>query len=131
MTRKLLLVPAFAMTAACAALPEKPVFLTGQWGGPGADLLIEGGLATIRYDCASGSIDSNLSAAGVFSAPGSYRAGQPGPIRVGQIFTSVRATYSGKVDQDVMTLTARLEDGTVIGPHSLTRGQAGQLAGCG
>lgn len=130
MTARILLVPVVALIAGCAALPEKPVFLTGQWGGPGADLLIEGGLATVRYDCASGSIDSNLSATGAFSAPGSYRAGQPGPIRVGQIFTSVRATYSGSVDKDVMTLTARLEDGTVIGPHRLTQGQPGQLAGC-
>ena len=127
---KLALLPLLAITASCAAMPNRPVFLTGQWGGQGAELLIEGGLATVRYDCAGGTIDSNLSAAGTFSAPGSYRAGQPGPVRVGQIFTSVKATYSGTVEKDKMVLTAKLEDGTVIGPHMLTQNRPGQLTSC-
>lgn len=114
----------------CAALPSKPVFLTGQWGGPGISLLIEGGIAQVQFDCAAGTIDSNLSAGGAFSAPGTYRAGQAGPIRVGQIFSSQRATYSGSVADNSMTLSVRLEDGSSVGPFTLIRGDAGQIRRC-
>ena len=114
----------------CAALPSKPVFLTGPWGGQGINLLIEGGIAQVQFDCAAGTIDSNLSASGVFSAPGTYRAGAAGPVRVGQIFTSQRATYSGSVAANTMTLSVRLEDGTALGPFTLTQGAEGQLQRC-
>ena len=127
---RLFLIPLLAATAGCAALPSKPVFATGSWGGLGVEMLIEGGLANVQFDCASGTIDSNLAAAGAFSAPGSYRAGQPGPVRVGQIFTSVRATYSGSIDKDRMTLSVRLEDGTLVGPFALTQNQPGQINRC-
>ncbi|HET7708267.1 MAG TPA: hypothetical protein VFK50_01890 [Sphingomicrobium sp.] len=130
MIKQLLLLPALAAVAGCAALPDKPVFLTGGWGGPGIEILIEGGLATVQFDCASGSIDSNLSAAGSFSVPGSYRAGQGGPIRVGQIFTSQRATYAGTVTGDQMTIGVQVEGGPALGPYTLTRGAPGQLNRC-
>ena len=121
---------AMAMLAGCAALPSKPTFLSGQWGGPQVGLLLEGGIGTVEFDCASGSIDTNLAAAGAFSAVGTYRAGHGGPVRVGQIFTSQRATYSGSVTGDQMNLTVRLEDGATLGPFTLTRGAPGQLTRC-
>ena len=51
-------------------------------------------------------------------------------MRIGQIFTSHPATYLGTVAGDRMTLTGRLEDGTILGPFSLTRGSAGELMRC-
>ena len=116
----------------CAMLPQKSPFLSGQWGGPHISLLLEGGLGTIEYDCASGTIDSPLAAAhdGRFTATGTHRPGQGGPIRVGQIFTSYRATYSGTATKDKMTLNGRLEDGTILGPFELTLGSPGQLTRC-
>ena len=130
MKRLDLLVPALAALAGCAAMPHKPVFLSGQWGGPGIDMMVEGGLANVQFDCASGTIDANLAAAGPFSATGTYRPGQGGPVRVGQIFVSKRATYSGTVTGDQMTLAMRVEDGTGLGPFTLTRGAPGQLNRC-
>nr|MBA3729591.1 hypothetical protein [Sphingomonas sp.] len=59
-----------------------------------------------------------------------HRPGQGGPVRVGQIFTSHRATYSGTVEKDQMTLSGRLEDGTILGPFTLTRGSQGELVRC-
>ena len=121
---------AFAMLAGCAAIPQKPGFLSGPWGGPHVGLLLEGGIGTVEFDCAGGSIDTNLAASGTFTAAGTYRAGQGGPVRVGQIFTSQRATYSGSVTGDQMSLSVRLEDGTTLGPFTLTRGSPGQLTRC-
>ena len=94
--------------------------------------MLEGGLGTIEYDCASGTIDTPVIPApdGSFAATGTHRTGQGGPIRVGQIFTSDQATYAGKIEKDHMTLSVRLEDGTMIGPFSLDRGDPGQLTRC-
>ena len=61
---------------------------------------------------------------------GTYRAGQPGPVRVGQIFTAQEATYSGLVTKDQMTLSVTLADGTALGPFQLTYGVRGTLNRC-
>ena len=131
--RLLLLTLAAALgLSACASMPKSPTNLSGQWGGPHISLLLEGGLGTIEYDCASGTIDTVIYPApdGKFTASGTHRPGQGGPVRVGQIFTSYRATYSGTVEEDRMTLSGRLEDGTVLGPFTLTRGSQGELLRC-
>ncbi len=130
--RALLLLFAMAFgLSGCASLTE-PTHLSGQWGGLHISLLLQGGLGTIEYDCASGTIDTVIFPArdGRFTATGTHRPGQGGPVRVGQIFTSHRATYSGTVVKDRMTLSARLEDGTTIGPFTLTRGAPGELLRC-
>jgi hypothetical protein len=119
-----------ALLAGCAGMPQKPVFLFGQWGGPHVSLLLEGGIGTIEFDCAGGSVDSALPASGAFSAAGTYRPGQGGPVRVGQIFTSQRATYAGTITGDEMTLSVRLEDGSTVGPFTLVRGAPGELTRC-
>ena len=127
-----LLLAAAAGLSGCAMLPQPPTHLSGQWGGPHISLLLEGGLGTIEYDCASGTIDTVIYPAkdGRFSATGTHRPGQGGPVRVGQIFISHRAVYNGTVEKDQMTLSGRLEDGTTLGPFSLTRGSQGELMRC-
>lgn len=129
--RALSLLIAAAGLSACATM-SPPTHLSGQWGGPGISLLLEGGLGKIEYDCASGTIDTVVYPGpdGRFTATGTHRPGQGGPVRVGQIFTSHRATYSGKVEKDKMTLSGRLEDGTNLGPFSLTLGSQGELVRC-
>jgi hypothetical protein len=116
--------------AGCAGIQPKSPFLTGLWGGPHVQLLLEGGVGTIDFDCAAGTIDVPLAAGGSFSAAGSYRAGQPGPVRVGQVFSSQRATYFGEVSDKQMKLTVRLEDGMIVGPFTLIEGAPGQLTRC-
>ena len=118
--------------SACAAVNPPPTNLAGQWGGPHISLLLEGGLGKIEYDCASGTVDTVIypGVDGSFTATGTHRLGQGGPIRTGQIFISKQATYSGKVEKDKMTFSGRLEDGTVIGPFNLTLGSTGELMRC-
>lgn len=102
---------------------QGPTTLAGQWGGPGIGLVLEGGLGTVEYDCAAGTIDQPIpSADGPFTVSGTHRAGASGPVRVGQIFTSQRATYSGTSTKGDMTLTVKLEDGNELGPFTLKQG---------
>ena len=126
------LIAAAAGLSACASLALTPPNVSGVGGGPHISLVLEGGLGTIEYDCASGTIDTPVIPApdGSFAATGTHRPGQGGPIRVGQIFTSYPAAYAGKVEKDHMTLSVRLEDGTILGPFSLDRGSQGQLMRC-
>ena len=119
------------LIAACATI-SKPTHLTGGWGGPHIGLLFEGGVATVQYDCASGTIDSAIfpGGDGRFTATGTHRPGQGGPVRVGQIFTSHRATYTGTETGDQMTLSVEVEGGDKLGPFTLTRDSPPQLTRC-
>ena len=129
--RALSLLIAAAGLSACATM-SPPTHLSGQWGGPHISLLLEGGLGKIEYDCASGTIDTVVYpwTDGRFTATGTHRPRQGGPVRVCDIFTSHRAAYSGTVEKERMTLSARLEDGTTLGPYSLTLGSQGELVRC-
>jgi hypothetical protein len=126
------LAAALFLATGCATLEKKPPYLTGSWGGPHIAVTFSGALADVRFDCASGSIDALILAAegGPFEEKGTYRAGPPGPIKVGQIFVSQLATYSGDVTKGVMTLNVELEDGTLLGPFTLTENAPPQLTRC-
>ena len=117
-----ILILAAAGLSSCSAIPSPPSNLSGQWGGPHISLLLEGGLGQIEYDCASGTVDTVIypDKEGHFTATGTHRTGQGGPVRVGQVFISHRAVYSGTVEKEKMTFAGKLEDGTVIGPFSMT-----------
>lgn len=130
--KALLLVGAVLVASSCATLDAKPAYLVGAWGGPHAAITFEGGLASVEFDCAAGSIDGPVYPAkdGSFTAKGSLRTGTGGPVRVGQIFKSQRASYSGQVVKTVMTLRVTTEDGTAMGPFTLTQGAAPLLTRC-
>ena len=127
-----IVIAAAAGLSGCAAITPPPTNLSGQWGGPHISLLLQGGLGDIEYDCASGTIDTVIYPAkdGRFTATGTHRTGQGGPIRVGQVFVSQRATYSGTVEKEKMTFAGQLEDGTTLGPFSLILGSKGELLRC-
>lgn len=126
------MIGAALLVASCATLEGKPTFLVGTWGGPHAGITFEGGLASVEFDCASGTIDGPVYPAkdGTFTAKGSVRTGTGGPVRVGQIFKSQRASYSGQVQKTAMTLDIKLEDGTAMGPFTLTEGASPLLTRC-
>lgn len=126
------LLGAVLLATACTTLEAKPSYLLGAWGGPHIGIKFEGGLANVELDCASGTIDGPVypGSGGVFAAKGVFRSGMGGPVRVGQIFKSQPASYSGTVVKDVMTLRIRLEDGTVGGPFTLIQGASPQLTRC-
>jgi hypothetical protein len=128
--KALVAVSLFAL-AGCSTLGQGPTTLSGSWGGPGIGLVLEGGLGTVEYDCASGTIDQPIPSAEVpFTVTGTHRTGAPGPIRTGQIFTAQRATYSGLAVKQDLTLSVKLEDGTELGPFKLTQGAAPQINRC-
>jgi len=120
------------LLAGCATLSQQPPNLSGQWGGRGIGLVLEGGLGRVEYDCASGTIDSAVIPGpdGRFSATGTHVPGQGGPVRVGQIFVSHRATYAGEARDGRMTLRVAVENGTVLGPFTLVQGAEPQLLRC-
>ncbi len=128
--QRAILVAGAAALASCETIENKPTHIGGLWGGPHAGMIVQGGLAEVQFDCAAGTVDEPIRANGPFLVNGTYRAGAGGPIRVGQIFRSQRAKYSGEVTKTVMTLNVMLEDNTALGPFTLTEGQAPQLTRC-
>jgi hypothetical protein len=109
------------------------------WGGAHAGAVFQGGLADVQFDCASGTIDDPVYPApdGSFSVKGTYRTGAAGPVKVGQFFKSQDAMFSGQVAKAVekkapriMTMHVTLEDGTTLGPFTLTEGAPPQLTHC-
>lgn len=114
----------------CTAFDQGPMALKGMWGGPHIGVDLEGGLGTVQFDCAAGSIDQPIISGGSFSIPGTYRPGATGPVRVGQIFTAKRATYSGTATKTTMTMSVTLEDGEVLGPFDLALGAPPQVTRC-
>jgi hypothetical protein len=127
--RGLVVLPLLALTG-CTAFDQGPMALKGTFGGPHIAVDLEGGLGTVQFDCAAGTIDQPIISGGQFTAPGTYRPGQGGPVRVGQIFVTKRATYSGTATKTSMTLTVTIEDGEVLGPFDLTLGAPAQLTRC-
>jgi hypothetical protein len=123
---------ASVLLSGCATLQGKPEHLIGVWGGPHAAVEFQGGLADVEFDCAAGTIDEPIVPGpdGKFMTKGTYRTGAAEPIRVGQIFKSQPARYSGAVAKTVMTLNVAIEDGTALGPFTLTEGAAPQLTRC-
>jgi hypothetical protein len=128
----LIIAGAALLAASCETIENKPTYVGGMWGGEHIGIIFQGGLAEVKFDCAAGTIDDPIRAAdGPFMAKGSYRAGAAGPVRVGQIFRSQRATYSGAIARNVITLSVQLEDdGTTLGPFTLTEGQPPQITRC-
>jgi hypothetical protein len=123
----------------CDTIPGEPEHVIGIWGGPHAGLEVQGGLADVQFDCASGTIDDPLypAADGTFAVKGTYRTGAPGPIKVGEYFRSQGAVYSGQVTKAAaktaprsMTFRVALEDGTILGPFTVKQGQPPQLTRC-
>lgn len=130
--KRWVVVTALFLSTGWSAAEAKPPYLAGAWGGPHVAVAFQGGMAEVQFDCASGSIDMLVYPAkdGSFMAKGVYHAGSPGPVRVGQIFVSQPATYSGSVVKHQMTLNVELEDGTLVGPFTLTEGMAPQISRC-
>jgi len=139
MLRNLCLGVAILLLSACATLEGKPQHVIGLWGGPHAGANFSGGLADLQFDCASGTIDDPImiTDVGPFSVKGTYRTGASGPIKVGQFFMSQDALFSGEIARGaakdsprVMTLSVALDDGTALGPFTLTEGAPPQVTRC-
>lgn len=129
---RLLVGAALLALTACESMSQAPTALSGQWGATGVGLVLAGGLGKLEYDCAFGTIDEAIIPGpdGRFTVSGTHVPGQGGPVRVGQIFTTHRATYQGQLSGELLTLTATLDNGTVLGPYTLTRGAEPLIVRC-
>ena len=133
MMKRRLLLAAFALAlTACETIMPGLTPKSGAWGGSGIGLVLDGGSGTVDFDCASGTIDEAVfpGEGGVFSVKGTYRTGQSGPIKVGQIFRSQPAIYAGTIVKEGMNLSISLEDGTEVGPFTLRESAPPQLNRC-
>ena len=133
MTKSRLALAAFALAlTGCETIMPGLQPKMGAWGGPNIGVVLEGGSGTVDFDCASGTIDEAIfpGDGGTFSVKGTYRTGQSGPIKVGQIFRSQPATYAGTIVDHAMTLSVALEDGTEVGPFTLIEGAPPQINRC-
>lgn len=139
MVRNIAMLAATILVSGCSTVDDQPAHLIGIWGGPHIGLEFQGGLADVQFDCGAGTIDDAIFPApdGAFTAKGTYRTGPPGPLKVGQIFKSETAVFSGHVVKGAaknaprtMALTIALEDGTPLGPFALTEGAGPQLTRC-
>jgi hypothetical protein len=110
-----------------------PYPVTGAWGGVHVSLVLQESGGMLEYDCASGEIDGPLrtDSAGRFSAVGYHTPGQGGPEREGYVPPRQPATYSGRVQGDVMTLLVSIPStGVQIGPLTLRRGAEPTIFRC-
>ena len=137
--RRLWLLAAVAALGACSTIGPDANRIFGSWGGSHVGVAFQGGLADVSFDCASGTIDDPVYPAsdGSFAAKGTYRTGAPGPVKVGEFFKSQGAAFSGHIAPAatkgaprVMTLNVALEDGTSLGPFTLTEGAPPKLTRC-
>ncbi|HEY7006961.1 MAG TPA: hypothetical protein VH392_10845 [Sphingomicrobium sp.] len=130
---------AVLLLAGCQTASGLPEHLLGMWGGPHAGATFQGGLGDVQFDCASATIDDPVypAADGSFAVKGTYRTGAPGPIKVGQFFRAQGAMFAGTVAKPAtkgaprtMVLNIALEDGTALGPFTLTEGAPPQVTRC-
>lgn len=123
-----------ALAIACGSSGPMPDAVpSGAWGGRHLALAITESGATVEFDCAHGTIGSalHLDAEGRLSVEGVYVQEHGGPIREGEPENAHPAVYSGRLDDDRLTITITLtDDGTTIGPFTVTRNGDARLYKC-
>jgi hypothetical protein len=113
-----------------ASPPQLP---SGTWGGDHVALTVTAAGATAEFDCAHGSIDESplLQSDGQFSLKGTYIREHGGPVYDGEPEDRHPAVYSGRLRGSSVTLSVQLvDDGTLVGPFSASRGQQPRVFKC-
>lgn len=107
--------------------------VSGPWGGEHILLVVSDTGSTIEYDCANGTIAGAILPGddGRFENSGTHIRGHGGPARQDEVPDAHPASYSGRIEGNMMTLTVRETDtGTAIGTYKLERGVAGRVFKC-
>lgn len=112
---------------------ENPVSadLTGQWGGPDADLTLTTSGGTVQFACGGGAIDAGwtLSHDGRWTATGQYFAGG-GPVPI-EGHPPHPAAYAGKLLGNRLTFSVTVTDlEQVLGPFTVERDEPGVSEMC-
>ena len=105
---------------------------SATWGGDHAQIELTGRGGKTEFDCAHGTIDEPLSAGanGAFSVKGTLTPERGGPVQ-GEDAPALKATYSGTIKDDAMTLRVTVAGQEApIGTFELTRGRSGNLRKC-
>ena len=105
----------------------------GVWGGQHISMEITESGATISYDCAHGSITERIVPDGnsKFVVKGLHVKEHPGPTREEDETEGQRATYTGSIEGDTMTLSVSLsQPNETIGDYTLVRGRLGRVRKC-
>jgi hypothetical protein len=107
--------------------------LIGKWGGQHVVISVTAKGASLEFDCAHGQFDKPLrpDRLGRFAVRGVYIEEHGGPVRMGEVPKSHRASYTGRVKGNRMTITVKLLDTRQqVGTFVLTRGQPARLFKC-
>jgi len=97
--------------------------MTGQWGGTHIGLTLDTSGGRIEYDCAAGTIEAIVpDSSGRFSAAGTHTPGHGGPVREGEVMPTYKASFTGTVRGERMSLQGRVENGVELGPFELRLG---------
>ena len=106
---------------------------TTTWGGDHIEMEITADGARLEFDCATGAIGErvNPDGHGAFKVKGTFTPESPGPVRDDAVPRALKATYSGTIKDDAMSL--RLEIEGEEGPgrtFSLVRDRPGNVRKC-
>lgn len=104
----------------------------GEWGGSHISMNVGDGSATIEYDCAHGEIPGplNIDGEGKFELPGTFTPERGGPIRADDASRGQKATYSGTIKGNTMTLTLKVGGGDDTETFTLEKDKEGKLFKC-
>jgi hypothetical protein len=104
----------------------------GEWGGTHISMNVSDHSATIEYDCAHGEIPGplNIDGEGKFELPGTFTPERGGPIRADETSREQKATYSGTVKGNTMTLTLKVGDSDDTETFTLEKDKQGKLVKC-
>lgn len=124
MRRCLLMLCAAALHACAGSDDDRPIPLSGYWGGDGASLALGEAGGWLDLDCAWGTIDAPLllDDFGRFDLTGRYVQG-PGPPPSGGVAVQAyrSARYEGWLRDERLTLRVTVEDEPTAGPFYLDR----------
>jgi hypothetical protein len=117
------------------ATPQRDITpaIMGSWGGDHIELIVGELDADVQFDCAEGAIFGpySIKTDQTFEWPGTFTRGTGGPVRADEHSPPAQpALYYGRLNGPEMTLSAKLDDGTVIGPFNLERFRESKLTRC-
>jgi hypothetical protein len=115
------------------AVREGAPLAEGTWGGSHVEVVVSRQGATVELDCAHGAIREPIvvGSDGRFRVSGTYAAERGGPAREGEEPEARPAVYSGRVEDETLTLAITLaEGGGEVGTFQLTHGRSGRIRKC-
>lgn len=106
---------------------------TTVWGGDHVEREVTAAGARLELDCAHGTIDEPLraDAKGAFEAKGTFTPERSGPTRDGDASRTAKASYSGTIKDDTMTLRIVVDGSERSGnTYELVRDRPGNVRKC-